>query len=255
MKLGAEPKKIAMLGGLGLLAAYSIYTNLLSGPDIPESARQSQAAARPAIPNPDQSAAPTPAQQQTSERLAQRKQVMSGRQSVNEFKPTLKPARPEDRPDPMTVDPTLRLDLLAKLQNVTLSGGQRSLFDLGTQPPPDAVKTGDVPTIKVGETKKTPGRLDVAMLHPQRKPAPAPPAVKPPPPPIPLKFYGYSSARTGGPKRVFFLEGEDIFVVNEGDLIKRRYKVVQIRLNSVVVEDTEHKNQQTLQLEEPPNAG
>ncbi|MBL8214580.1 MAG: hypothetical protein JNK87_27910 [Bryobacterales bacterium] len=258
MKLGAEPKKIAMLAGLGLLAAYSIYTNLLSGPDIPESARQSQSAPRPAgaIPSPDSAGAPTPAQQATSERMAQRRQVMSGRQSVGEFRPSLKPARPEDRPDPMKVDPTLRLDLLAKLQNVTLSGGQRSLFDLGTQPPPEAVKTGDVPKIEVGKPKSK-GRLDVAMLHPQPKPAEVKPAaaVKPPPPPIPLKFYGYSSARTGGVKRVFFLEGEDIFVVNEGDLIKRRYKVVQIRLNSVVVEDTEHKHQQTLQLEEPPNAG
>ena len=95
------------------------------------------------------------------------------------------------------------------------------------------------------------------MLYPQPKPAEVKQAaaVKPPPPPIPLKFYGYSSARTGGAKRVFFLEGEDIFVVNEGDLVKRRYKVIQIRLNSVVVEDTEHKHQQTLQLEEPPNAG
>ncbi len=256
MKLGAEPKKIAMLGGLGLLAAYSIYTNLLSGPDIPASARQSQTAARPATgaANPDSGAAPTPAQQQTAERLAQRRQVMGGRQAVGEFRPTLKPARPEDRADPMKVDPTLRLDLLAKLQNVTLSGGQRSLFDLGTQAPAEAPKTADVPNIPV---KKSKGRMDVAMLYPQPKPAEVKPAdaVKPPPPPIPLKFYGYSSARTGGAKRVFFLEGEDIFVVNEGDLVKRRYKVIQIRLNSVVVEDTEHKHQQTLQLEEPPNAG
>lgn len=258
MKLGAEPKKMAMLAGLGVLAAYSIYTNLLSGPDIPESARQGQAAAPPAgIPKSDgPAAATTPAQQQTEERLTQRRQLMGGRQAVREFIPTLKAARPEDRPDPMKVDPTLRLDLLAKLQNVTLSGGQRSLFDLGTQPPPDAPKTGDVPKIDVGKPKSK-GRMDVAMLHPQPKPADVKPAaaVKPPPPPIPLKFYGYSSARTGGAKRVFFLEGEDIFVVNEGDLIKRRYKVVQIRLNSVVVEDTEHKHQQTLQLEEPPNAG
>lgn len=256
MKLGAEPKKMAALGALGLLASYSIYTNLLSGPDIPESARQSQGSRPAAVPSPGLPAAPTPAQQATNERLAVRKQVMGGRQSVGEFRPTLKPARPEDRPDPMKVDPTLRLDLLAKLQNVTLSGGQRSLFDLGAQPPPE-VKTADVPGIKVGETKKSKGRMDVAMLFPQRKPADvkAAAAVKPPPPPIPLKFYGYSSARTGGAKRVFFLEGEDIFVVNEGDLIKRRYKVIQIRLNSVVVEDTEHKHQQTLQLEEPPNAG
>jgi hypothetical protein len=257
MKLGAEPKKIAMLAGLGVLAAYSIYTNLLSGPDIPASARQSQNAPRPA-PAAAPSSAPTPAQQQTAERLAQRRQMIGGRQSVGEFRPSLKAARPEDRPDPMKVDPTLRLDLLAKLQTVTLSGGQRSLFDLSTAPPAaEAPKTDNVDKIIPGAPKTPRGRLETAMLHPQPKPkdAPAAAAVKPPPPPIPLKFYGYSSARTGGAKRAFFIEGEDIFVVNEGDLIKRRYKVIQIRLNSVVVEDTEHKHQQTLPLEEPPNAG
>jgi hypothetical protein len=65
-----------------------------------------------------------------------------------------------------------------------------------------------------------------------------------------LKFYGYTNAARTGPKRAFFLEGEDIFVAGEGDIIKSRYKVVRIGVNSAVVEDTSNKHQQTLPLEQ-----
>ena len=84
------------------------------------------------------------------------------------------------------------------------------------------------------------------------KPPPPPVAtapVKPQAPPIPLKFYGFTAARAGL-KRAFFLEGEDVYVANEGDIVKKRYKVVRVNLNSVVMEDTEYKQQQTLPLTE-----
>lgn len=253
MKFGAEPKKTAVLGALLVLGAYSFYTNVLSGPDLPASARN--APARSAAPVATGAAGVTPAQKATEQRMQQRKQIAGGRQSIGEFRPTMK-LRPEDRPDPMKVDPTLRLDLLAKLQTVTVAGGSRSLFELGAAPPPAAA--GPDPKIPVAGVKPKPplGRLESAMLFPQPRPPDAPKteAAKPPPPPIPLKFYGFSSPRSGGSRRAFFLEGEEIYVAGEGELVKRRYKVVQIRLNSVVVEDTEHKHQQTLPLEEPPAA-
>ena len=50
--------------------------------------------------------------------------------------------------------------------------------------------------------------------------------------------------------RAFFLDGEEIFVAAEGELIKKRYRVVQIDTNSVIMEDTEYKNnRQTLPLQ------
>jgi hypothetical protein len=42
--------------------------------------------------------------------------------------------RPEDRINPMTIDPTLRLELLAKVQGVELAGGSRNLFQLNATP-------------------------------------------------------------------------------------------------------------------------
>ena len=80
------------------------------------------------------------------------------------------------------------------------------------------------------------------------EPPPAP--VKPPPPPINLKYYGFISPANSAIKRAFFLDGDEIFVAGEGDLIRKKYKVVRIGVNSAVVEDTEHQNQQTIALTE-----
>jgi hypothetical protein len=145
----------------------------------------------------------------------------------------------------MTVDPTLRTDLLAKLQAVKVEGVHRSIFEFGkAPPPPEAAKP------------KGPPLASATVFGPQPAPPPAPPVKPPPPPPpppIPLKFYGYLSANAQpAAKRAFFLEGEDIHVVTEGQVVKRRYKIIRIGVNSVVVEDLDNKNQQTLPLEEAP---
>jgi len=49
---------------------------------------------------------------------------------------------------------------------------------------------------------------------------------------------------------VFFLDGEDILTANEGEVLKKKYKVVRIGVNSVVMEDIDTKSQQTLPLAE-----
>ena len=89
--------------------------------------------------------------------------------------------------------------------------------------------------------------------------APPPPPAPPPDPkapPIPLKFYGFvNQSKGGGDKRAFFLDGEDIVIATEGDMIKKRYKIIRIGINSATVEDTQFKsnNQQTLPLEAEMN--
>ena len=64
------------------------------------------------------------------------------------------------------------------------------------------------------------------------------------------KYYGYTSPRGSSQKRAFFLDGEEIMTANEGEVLKRKYRVVRIGVNSVVVEDTDTKSQQTLPLQE-----
>ena len=232
LNLGAEPKKVAVLAGLLIVAAYLLYTNFRPETPAPgaPAARAMTPAPRPVTtaPGPDVRRAP-----RAAERASQ------------EFRPSLKPKLPEERRDPATIDPALRLDLLAKLQNVKLEGGQRSLFEFSAARPP---KTPDV---KILPKPGAPGASPGAPGAPGAKPDTGA-AVKPPPPPITLKFYGYISPSRGGAKRAFFLDGEEIHVAAEGEIIKKRYKVVRIGVSSAVVEDTEHQHQQTLPLEEQP---
>ena len=236
MKLGAEPKKVAWLGGLIAVAIVLFFVNSTpSGPPAQSTAPRPTAGIR----LPSQQVAEVPMGRPVP--AAQTRQSSRQGRVLTEFKPSMKPKRPEDRPDPMSVDPTIRVDVLAKLQTVGAEGIHRSLFEFSQAPPP-------TPKVDTAKVKVPDPRLAAQATQPVAPSTPPPP----PPPPIPLKFYGYITPSTAGGKRAFFLEGEDIHVVTEGDLVKRRYKIVRIGINSVVVEDTEFKNQQTLPLEEQP---
>jgi hypothetical protein len=230
MKLGAnEPKKLVMLGLLGVVAAYLVYSNVFSGPSNREApTAPARSADVPAVPG---ASAPAQSAQTTAPR------PQAGRGRSDEFHPVVRSKRPEDRIDPTKVDPTLRRDLLAKLQAVTASGPGRNLFQFG-QPPAKELPRGPEPNV----LPKPPPV--VANTEPPKPPGP------PPPPPITLKYYGYTSPKVGGGKTAFFLDGEDILVAREGETLKRRYRLVRIGVNSVVMEDTESKRQQTIPLAE-----
>jgi hypothetical protein len=234
MTLGAEPKKVMVLGGL-LVVALVIFVINSSSDGNPGSSNSPAPAAtsRPASSAP--SAAP-PADSQTAPNR-------SARAARSEFRPSPKPKRGEARPDPTTIDPTLRLDLLAKLQQVNVEGMHRSIFDFGQAPPPkpvEEVKRPKAPSPLIGPPPPP---------KPQETASAEPP--KPKAPPVPFKFYGYITSQPMS-KRAFFMEGEDIHVVSEGDVVKNRYKIVRIGVNSAVVEDTQFQSQQTLPLEEQP---
>jgi hypothetical protein len=51
------------------------------------------------------------------------------------------------------------------------------------------------------------------------------------------------------------MQNEEIFIPAEGDVIMKRYKIIRISPASVVVEDLDYKNQQTLPIEEAPKIG
>jgi len=240
MKLGTEDKKkTAALAGLALLAAYLFYSNVLSDPTreaAPRPAARSTASSEPSLLAPSGAGK---SQAQPSVRRATPGRTNKG----DEFHPTLRSKRPEDQIDPATIDPTLRLDLLAKVQAVGGDGGSRNIFQFGQAPPPaptaDPKKLGPEPKIPVARVY---GPLPPPPKTPETKP------VKPPPPPINLKYYGYSTAKNDGHKTAFFLDGEDILVAPEGATVKKRYKVVRIGVNSVMMEDIESNSQQSLPL-------
>jgi len=69
----------------------------------------------------------------------------------------------------------------------------------------------------------------------------------PPPPPIPLKFIGIAEQ---GKKRVaIFSDGKGLPIhASEGELVMGQYKLVQIRVESVVMEYPDGKGRQTIPM-------
>ncbi len=237
-QLGAEPKKLAMLGVVLLVLIVVFLINRT--PDVPQQAASvTTPAARNPVPLESLSSRSRTAATLTPAPAQSGAPTRRGEAAIQDFKPTLKLA---DGVDVSRIDPALKLDLLARLQELPLEGGERSVFEFGAAPKP---KT---PTPTVAKV--------VPLTPPSSSSTPAAPATPPKPvlPPIPLKFYGYVSDSRGvvpgAAKRAFFLDGEDIVVAGENDIIRNRFKIIRIGVSSAVVEDTTNKNQQTLPLVE-----
>ncbi len=239
MKLGAEPKQLAILGSILCLAAFLYWSN---SSDSPANDARSQASRKMTAGTPAAAAIPAVRQQTTSKQTNSRR--TAAKSSLQDFKPSLKPRK--EAIDPATVDPSLRLDLLAKVQRVNLAGGSRSLFDFGAAP---IVKAPTPPPIDPSKNRMTGAVAATVAALTNPGPPPQPPVA--PKTPIPLKFFGFLGGARQASKRAFFLEGEEIHVAGEGDLIRKRFKVIRIGLNSAVVEDTQQSYEQTLPLEEP----
>jgi len=132
------------------------------------------------------------------------------------------------------LDTTLRTDLLAASRKITYNGAQRNIFRM--EEPPALLPTTVKPVTQQ------------AFIGPTLPPPP------PPPPAITLKYFGFSN-KPGEPRKAFFLDGDEIFVAKEGDIISRHYKILQISNTSVMVEDVLNNNKQQIALTSPPTTG
>lgn len=122
------------------------------------------------------------------------------------------------KPRTESLDPALRLDLLAASEKTLYEGNGRNIFVSQAEevviPKPGAAPNTDQQGVQNTYT------------------LPSPPQA----PPIPLKFYGFASS-PGEPKKIFLKSGEDVFVAGEGEIVDRRYKVIRISPNSVEMQD------------------
>jgi len=66
-------------------------------------------------------------------------------------------------------------------------------------------------------------------IDPPRDPGPVVPA-EPPPPTLPanMKFFGYGTIPNGTAKRAFLSDGEEVFIVGEGDTLLGRFRIIRI---------------------------
>ncbi len=137
------------------------------------------------------------------------------------------------------VDPTLRLGLLERVRAVPEASGLRNLFDT------TAAAAQNLPPLPAHPPKMTPGPLTTG---PDQTAASTPP----PPPPfsIPLKYYGFvkPTGHAVNESRGFFMDGDNILVGGEGDVLEKRFLIVALTPNSARLEDTQAKQGQDLQV-------
>ncbi len=168
--------------------------------------------------------------------------------------------RPID-PTKGDIDPTLRLDLLARLQGVQPVTGGRSLFESGGQPatgvtvvpvhppilPPGPRLNGGMPgslgglggTLVTNIPLKYYGFLKPTQILPDPQPAST----------LGNTLGNSSGNSSGNPpvnNRGFFLDGDNVLVASEGEVLKQRYLVVELTPNSARLEDTQLRQGQTL---------
>jgi hypothetical protein len=184
VQLGLDNKrKTAWAAGLGVLAmlafSYKVVIPLLTTPSSPDSSAQ----AAPPVP-----------------RVTGRPAKKLGKRVHTE-----------------SLDPTLRLELLATSEQTQYQGNGRNIF----------VSQAEVVIPPVGASPVTDQRKEEAAY--------APPPI-PVAPPIPLQFYGFAS-RPGEAKKIFLKLGEDVWVAGEGEIVDRRYKVIRISSTSVEIQD------------------
>ena len=233
IKIGAEPRKAAILAAL-LLAAAGIYFYNSRGEGTGTTSKAA-APLRPAL-----------KQALQNRQLAEADAEPTGKSATpaqpgnvaREFRPTMK-RKQDEAANPEQFDPTLRTDLLDKLASVKIERVQRSLFDFAPAP------------LKAPDPRMVVQKEEPRMIGPEPPPPPPAPPVKPPPPPITLKFYGRALPLKDGVKRVFCLINDEVKIPAEGDVLQRRYRIKSITPTSVTVEDLQYSNQQKLAIEEP----
>jgi hypothetical protein len=133
---------------------------------------------------------------------------------------------------PLNVDePQLRLDLLAKLQKLEYSGTHRNIFSAVALP-----------------VALTPAEIAKANRR-------YPGVDRPPPPPpveVPAQFFGYASMPSSPRRLAFFLNGDDVIVVQEGSVFLNRFRLDKIGNDSADVEEISSGRHATVQMVQPP---
>jgi hypothetical protein len=97
-------------------------------------------------------------------------------------------------------------------------------------------------------TASLPPPVTVASVKPV-EPVPSQP-LPPPPPTLPVKFFGYGTVPAGAPRRAFLSDGEQIFIVAEGETLLGRFRILKIGNSNLEFEEMSTGQRGTAILEE-----
>jgi hypothetical protein len=109
-------------------------------------------------------------------------------------------------------NPRIRWEELKRAQETEYKSNGRNPFSMVALPTPQEVQ---------------------AANDKKRNELPPPPPPPPPPPteaklPPNLKYFGYGTIPKGTPRRAFITDGEEIFIVSEGDTLLGRYRILRV---------------------------
>jgi hypothetical protein len=114
------------------------------------------------------------------------------------------------KPQLLSVDnPQLHKDGVEKARKSEYKSSGRNIFSREIPRPPEPPH----PVPKPGD----PG-------NPIVPPVPVIPKVSP----LPVKFFGYGTVPNGTVRVAFFADGEDVYVVREGELLMNRFRILKI---------------------------
>jgi hypothetical protein len=75
--------------------------------------------------------------------------------------------------------------------------------------------------------------------------------------PLTVKFFGYGTVPAGSARRAFFTNGEDVYIVSEGEVLLNRFRILKVNNTNLDYEEISSGLRGTANLEEqgaPPSA-
>jgi hypothetical protein len=132
-------------------------------------------------------------------------------------------------------NPQLHTDKLDKARKTEYKSTGRNIFSAIPPPPP-----------------LTPEQKKVRDAPPLPPPPPPPPTVSP----LPVKFFGHGTVPNGTIRLAFFSDGEEIYVVREGEVLLKRFRILKINNASLEYEEISNGLRGAAPLEEqggPPS--
>jgi hypothetical protein len=135
---------------------------------------------------------------------------------------------------PLAVEnPALQRDKQNASQKTEYKGTGRDLFSEIAPPPPQQVQQA--------------AAVSRAPMGPQIPPPPPPPTL-----PGNMKFFGYGTIPNGTAKRAFLTDGDNIYIVGEGDTLLGKFRVTKIGNANLDFEEIASGRHGSTQLTEEP---
>jgi hypothetical protein len=132
---------------------------------------------------------------------------------------------------PDSLDPRLRLDLLASSEEVKYEGKGKNIFRATSEP------------VTIDKVKVPPLYRDQRQALAQGPRGPMAPSFAP----INLKYFG-SSASKGEKPKAFLSQGDDVWIAHEGDVVNRHYRIIRISPREVEIEDLLNNHRENIPL-------